>query len=73
MHPGIVCDRSGQCPIIGPRFHLEGEDYDLCQEEFDKCSEAEKRLYVCIDRPGMKGIKIMDQRAGDARGFQENS
>ena len=55
-------------PSFGPRFHLEGEDYDLCQEEFDKCSEAEKRKYV-----RMKGIKIMDQGAGDARGFQENS
>ena len=68
MHPGICCDRSGQCPIIGPRFHLEGEDYDLCQEEFDKCSEAEKLMYVCIDRPGMKGIKIMDQGAADEEG-----
>lgn len=68
VHKGISCDRSGQCPIIGPRFNLEGADYDLCQEEFDKCSEAEKLMYVCIDRPGMKGIKIMDQGAADEEG-----
>jgi len=58
VHKGITCDRSDQCPIIGPRYHLEGQDYDLCQEEFDKCSEAEQVMYVRIDRPGMTGLKI---------------
>lgn len=68
VHAGISCDRSGQCPIVGPRYSLEGADYDLCQEEFDKCSEAEKLMYLRIDRPGMKGIKIMDQGAADEDG-----
>ena len=42
-HPGVTCDRSGMCPIIGTRYHLRGEDYDLCQEEWDKLPSDEKK------------------------------
>ena len=31
IHPGVECDRSGQCPIVGIRHHLRGYDYDICQ------------------------------------------
>ena len=50
-HPGMTCDKSGMCPIIGIRYHLLGEDYDLCQEEYDKLTEAEKADYEAIDPP----------------------
>ena len=34
---GMTCDMSGICPIVGVRYHLRGEDYDLiCQAEYDK-------------------------------------
>ena len=28
VHTGVTCDRSGMSPIVGPRFHLPGRDYD---------------------------------------------
>ena len=47
-HPGITCDISGQCPIIGWRFNLTGQDYDLCEAEFNKLPDAEKERYQKI-------------------------
>ena len=32
FHPGVSCDRSGMCPIVGNRYHLNGHDYDLSSE-----------------------------------------
>jgi len=51
VHPGVECDRSGMCPIVGTRYHLNGHDYDLCQNEYDKLSEEEKRGYTAIPPP----------------------
>jgi len=48
IHPGVECDRSGMCPIVGTRYNLRGHDYDLCQAEFDKLSSTEKLLYTPI-------------------------
>ena len=53
-HPGITCDRSGMSPIVGIRYHLRGEDYDLCQSEYDKLSEGEKGGYDAIPPPPPK-------------------
>ena len=53
-HPGITCDRSGMSPIVGIRYHLRGEDYDLCQSEYDKLSEDEKGGYDAIPPPPPK-------------------
>ena len=36
VHLGIICDASGMNPIVGPRYHLAGENYDLCKAEYDK-------------------------------------
>jgi len=55
VHPGVTCDRSGQSPITGIRFHLRGHNYDLCQAEFDKLPEAEKALYTAIPPPPLGG------------------
>ena len=59
-HPGMTCDKSGMCPIIGIRYHLLGEDYDLCQEEYDKLTEAEKADYEAIAPPVFDGASPTD-------------
>ena len=48
MHEGVTCDASGMSPIVGTRFHKIGEDYDLCEAEFAKLSEADKALFEKI-------------------------
>ena len=45
VHPTVTCDRSRQKPIVGYRYNLRGEDYDLCQAEFDKLTDEEKLSY----------------------------
>jgi len=52
VHPGVECDRSGTCPIVGTRYNLRGHNYDLCQTEFDKLPEGEKAMYQAIPPPG---------------------
>lgn len=51
VHPGVTCDKSGMCPIVGPRYNLRGMNYDLCQAEFDKLSPDEQAKYVKIEAP----------------------
>jgi len=51
FHPGVTCDKSGQCPIFGWRFHLKGENYDLCESEFNKLPDEEKPNYEKIAPP----------------------
>merc|ERR1719378_530851 len=51
VHPGVECDRSGMCPIVGTRYNLKGHNYDLCQAEYDKLPQAEKLLYAAIPPP----------------------
>merc|ERR1719240_393151 len=45
VHHGVTCDRSGMSPIVGPRFHLCGRNYDLCQAEFDKLDDEQKKAF----------------------------
>ena len=52
--------RVGMCPIIGIRYHLLGEDCDLCQEEYDKLTEAEKADYEAIAPPVFDGASPTD-------------
>merc|ERR1719274_220254 len=51
-HPGVTCDKTGMCPIIGNRWNLAGHDYDLCEAEYQKLSEEEKTKFVLIPPPG---------------------
>ena len=51
VHPGVECDRSGICPIVGVRYNLRGHNYDLCQAEFNKLPSNEKLLYTPIPPP----------------------
>ena len=54
VHHGVTCDRSGMCPIVGTRYHLPGQDYDLCQAEWDKLPPQEQATYERIERPDMR-------------------
>ena len=38
-------------PIVGTRYSLRGEEYDLCQAEFDKLPPEEQGLYDAILPP----------------------
>merc|ERR1719198_1262490 len=54
VHPGVECDRSGMCPIVGTRYHLRGHNYDLCQAEYDKLPQQEKLLYAAMPPPNLQ-------------------
>lgn len=51
VHWGFTCDVSGMSPITGVRFHKRGEDYDLCEAEFAKLSDEDKKLYERVEIP----------------------
>ena len=48
VHEGVTCHASGMSPIVGTRFHKIGEDYDLCEAEFAKLSEADRASFEKI-------------------------
>jgi len=43
---------------VGCRYHKMGEDYDLCQAEFVKLSEAEQALFEAILAPGATPVNV---------------
>ena len=61
-HAGFTCDRSGMNPIVGIRYNLRGENYDLCQAEYDKLSEGEKAQYDAIQPPPQLLIKFPNNK-----------
>ena len=58
VHHGVFCDRSGMRPIVGMRYHLPGQDYDLCQAEWDKLPPQEQATYERIERPRDAEVSI---------------
>ena len=50
-HPGVTCDVTGQCPLIGNRYKLRNENYDLCEDEYVKLPPDEQRRYTKIAPP----------------------
>merc|ERR1712166_1587991 len=62
VHYGIQCDVTGMNPIIGARYKKNNEDYDLCQEAFNKLSEEEAQQFVHIDTP-LQAAEIRQQEA----------
>lgn len=64
VHFGVECDKSGMNPIVGPRFHKRGENYDLCLEEFEKLREDDKSLFERIDSPVFPGCGFGRWRGG---------
>lgn len=51
QHWGVTCDKSGMCPIVGNRWHKRGENYDLCEAEYQLLPQAEREKFVCIKHP----------------------
>ena len=49
IHHGIRCDASGMFPIRGNRWHKVGEDFDLCEAEYQKLTEAEQSKFELVD------------------------
>ena len=50
-HWGVTCDVTGQHPLLGPRFHKRGENFDLCEAEFNKLTPEQQQAYERIDKP----------------------
>lgn len=50
-------------PIVGPRFHLKGANYDLCEQAFHGLSEDMKKLFEKIDLPVSNVEKVKRKEA----------
>jgi len=55
VHVGVTCDKSGMSPIVGPRWHLVGRNYDLCQAEYDKLDDVQKKEFERVPPRKMWG------------------
>lgn len=49
VHHGYTCDLTGISPIVGPRFHQDGTDFDICEEAFNKLPKEEQAVFERID------------------------
>jgi TPR repeat protein len=49
IHHGIRCDASGMFPILGTRWHKVGEDFDLCEAEYQKLTESEQNKFELVE------------------------
>ena len=47
----VFCDASQATITFGDWYHRRGEDYDLCEKEYQKLSDGEKKKFVKIDTP----------------------
>lgn len=56
-HYKVGCDMSGQCPIIGPRYHRIGKNYDLNETEFKRLPEKDKLMYEVIMYHGAEATR----------------
>ena len=59
LHRGVTCDASGG-PIYGTRWHLAGENYDLCDVEFRKLDPDDQDKFLRVDRPQTFGDWFSD-------------
>lgn len=55
-HPNAGCDVCRIFPLVGKRFNKNGHDYDLCESDFAKLSEADKMEYAVIAAPGSSPV-----------------
>ena len=47
----VFCDVSNATITFGDWYHKRGEDYDLCEAEYQKLSDDDKKKFVKIDTP----------------------
>lgn len=48
FHDGVTCDRSGVYPVVGVRYRLRDENYDLCAAEWAKLPQEAKDNYESV-------------------------
>ena len=77
-HPGVTCDRSGQSPIVGNRYKMRDENYDVCEAEYEQMPSEEQAEYTKIAPPVFRkskgcgpaewhlyySIEVAEQRSG---------
>ncbi|KOO27940.1 protein hecd-1 [Chrysochromulina tobinii] len=56
-HPGVTCDRTGQSPIVGNRYKLRDENYDVCEAEYARMPPDEQQQYTLIPPPVVKEVE----------------
>jgi len=56
-HPGVTCDRTGMTPIMGNRYKLDSENYDVCEAEYLKMDPEEQAAYSRIPPPAFRRPK----------------
>jgi len=72
VHYGVICDATNVGPIYGIRFHKIGENYDLCQSEFSKLSEEEKRGYELINHPRAEAVPYYSEPTSSSTNDEQN-
>jgi hypothetical protein len=73
VHFNVVCDVTNMCPLVGKRYKKLGEDYDLCEEEFNKLPEEAQASFVCIARPGDKPVPAVAASAASCKTILKES
>ena len=51
VHFGITCDGSGVSPIVGRRYKMIGEDYDLCEAVYKQLSADDAAKFELVPPP----------------------
>jgi hypothetical protein len=75
IHYGFTCDASGIRPIVGPRYHKRGTNYDLCEAEFLKLEKDDQTVFEKIDevQPRAWWGKFKNQRTREqAQGWRRH-
>ena len=54
-YSSFKCDVSGISPIVGHRYHLTGQDWDVCEAVFQNLPADEKTRYTLIPCPPLAG------------------
>eukprot|EP00035_Acanthoeca_spectabilis_P001883 m.83410 g.83410 ORF g.83410 m.83410 type:complete len:708 (+) comp11203_c0_seq2:90-2213(+) len=56
-HHLICCDKCKVMPIVGPRYHSVGSDYDLCRACFTE-SDSSAATWEMVNKPGDGGVDV---------------
>ena len=66
------CDVSQATITFGDWYHKKGEDFDLCEKEYQKLSDAEKEQFVKVDTPEDLG-QDLGEYVGDEDDLEDMS
>lgn len=73
IHPDVSCDGSGQCPLVGTRYHKIGADHDLNEAEFKKLAPADQQAYEAIAYPGATPVPVSGAVESDFAGEESSA